>query len=537
MATQSVETLYENPPPVVIITGEGNEQNLCAIPFLQYGGMEFHNGCFNQGASITQAALSSDARLAELMRVAPDESVFVLADADCIPAIANAYPDPEWLTVCTDRGHTVVLTTVRGREHNLMRTATMRAGTLHVLVEKAGYDQLGASVTWSWGSMGERLPRLKIPIANEDLEEWAKLINETYQAPSRPKNELITTTQRTVAVPVDYTSAVLSTSTPMPKHPENSFLLTRTVKLDQHMQVKATEIIAFPWLESVNKTADEEIAIYVAHWACEQWGIPLTDLVLNCQSTYPDGQAKYDGKPVNVEVTKVQPRWPSGAALSAFIDARRAGKAVNPDKVPVIQCHKCGNQPVPEITDVHNPPHHDESHVWTCTYPSNMISDDWPEHLTVLPEIHIDDKHFLRGVVEAADDKSEKAKRYGAGSQNWLIMLVQGFPPIQEWYEQLRHVDWQAMDAVIAIISEEFGSAIHAYYPLDQRRIVLVKCPKQNRHPCYHPGLIMTLHKGSKEFASLLELGPDRGITRLITAEDGTPLAEIEESPPQPITR
>ena len=230
MTTQSVETLYENLPCVVIITGEGNEQNLCAMPFLQYSRTQFHNGCFNQGASITQAALSSDARLAELMRAAPDESVFVLADADCIPALANAYPEPEWLTVCTDRGHTVVLTTVRGREHHL-RTATMRAGTLHALVEKAGYDQLGASITWAWGSMGERVPRLKILIANDVLEQWANLLNELYQAPPRPKNELITTTQQSVAVPVDYTKAVLSTSTPMPKHPENSFLLTRTVNL------------------------------------------------------------------------------------------------------------------------------------------------------------------------------------------------------------------------------------------------------------------------------------------------------------------
>ena len=534
MTTPSVETMYEKLPSVVIITGEGNEQNLCAISFLRYGRMQFHNGCFNQGASITQAALSSDARLAELMRAAPDESVFVLADADCIPALANVYPEPEWLTSCTDHGHTVVLTTVRGREHHL-KTATMRAGTLHVLVEKAGYDHLGASITWAWGSMGERVPRLKIPIANDVLEQWAKLLNETYQAPSRPKNELITTTQRTVAVPVDHTSAVLSISTPMPKHPENSFLLTRTVKQDQHRQVRTTEIIAFPWLESVNKTADEEMAIYAAHWACEQWGIPLTDPALNCQSIYPDGQAKYDGKPVNLEVTKVQPRWPSGTTLAAFIDARRPGKAVNPDKVPVMQCRECGTWAEPEITDVHAPPDHDESHIWTCTYPRNMIGDDWPEHLTVLPEIHIDDKHFLREVVKAADAKSERAKRYGAGRQNWLILLVEGFPHVEGLYEQLRHADWQALDAVIAIISQEFGSAIHGYCPLDPRATVLVKCPEQNRHPCYHPGLISTAHKGNEEFAFLLE--PARDITLLITAEDGTPLAEIEKSPPQPTTR
>ena len=542
MDGQEDYVIYEFLSPVTIITGEGDQgQNLVAVAplniALRSGQTPYHNGCFNRGCRITEAALSSDAQLANLMRITPDESLFVLADADCTPALAASptLNQPEWVTPCQAKGHLIVLTTVRGREHHLQAAITY-AATSHVQVE-AAHNPYGLFITWGSGEMKERFPTSQTFVANETIMEWAKLTNGRYQAPPRPKNELIINSPRSLAVVADYTSAVRSTDTSMPKHPANSFLLTRTAKMHNHLQIRTTEIISLIWLESVNKTVDEEIAIQAAAWASEKWGMPLTNLQINPKTTYPDGWAQYDGDIVNIEVTKVQPRWPSKATLAALTAGQRVGKAVIPDKAPVVQCQQCGRFEVPEITDIHILPNHNENHVWTCTYPSSMIGPEWPEHLTALPELHMDAQDLMQQVIEAAGEKSRKAQRDASGKRNWLVLVIQGFPPIGEWYEQLRHYDWQAMDGVIAIISQEFGSAIHAHYPLDARRIVLLKCPEQGRHFCYHPGLILEVGKDGKGMDSLIERGPDRGVTYQTTADDGTVLAEYEAEPPQPLSQ
>ena len=528
--------------PVVIITGEGDQgQNLFAVAALGSalwnGQTLYHNGCFNQEWHIKETALSSDAQLAKLMRIAPEESLFVLADADRIPAL-TAFPtltEPEWLTASQDKGHLVVLTTVRGQEH-LLQSATTYVATTHLQVE-AGHAPYGLFITWGSGEMKERLATSQAFVPHETVLEWAKLTNGLYQAPARPEKELIINAPRSVVVVADYTDAVRSTDTPMPKHPANSFLLTRTARVDRHLQIRTTEIIGLIWLESVNKTVDEEIAIRATAWASEKWGLPLTDLKINPKTTYPDGWAQYNGCPVNIEVTKVQPRWPSGTTLAALTDGQRVGKAANPDQVPVVQCHQCGIFEVPEVNDVHALPDHDENHVWTCTYPAGMVGPDWPDPLTSLPELRIDAQHLMEQINKAADAKSAKAQGDDSGNRNWLVLVVQGFPTFEEWYEQLLHCDWQGIDGVVAILSQDFGSAIHAHYPLDTRHIVLLKCPEQDSHFCYHPGFMLEVHKGGKEMESLIEQGPDRGVTRQSTADDGTVLAEYEAVPPQPISK
>ena len=207
------------------------------------------------------------------MRLAPDESAFVLADADCIPALTSpsAQSEPEWITICREKGHMVVLTTVRGREYKL-HAATTDKGTSHVQVEAAHHGH-GLFVTSASGELLERLPMTRTFIDHDTILRWAKLTNGSYPAPSRPQNELIATPPRTLALPTDHTAAVRSTDTPMPKHPANSFLLTRVVKQNQHHQERITEIIGLIWLESVNKRSDEEMAILSIEWACEKWGI------------------------------------------------------------------------------------------------------------------------------------------------------------------------------------------------------------------------------------------------------------------------
>ena len=278
MTDQQSEALMTMLGSIVIITGEGDQgQNILAMAYvaaaIQNGHSLFQNDCSNQGSRLTTEAISSDKRPAELMRLAPDESVFVLANADCIPALTSpsAQSGPEWLTVCRDKEHMVVLTTVRGREY-MLHAAITDIETSHVQVE-AAHVGFGLFVTSSSGELLERLPMARTFIDHDTVLRWVRLSNGSYLGPSRPPNDLIATPPRTLVLAVGHSAAVRSTETPMPKHPTNSFLLTRIVKQNQHQQERITEIIGLIWLESVNKRSDEEMAILSIEWACEKWGI------------------------------------------------------------------------------------------------------------------------------------------------------------------------------------------------------------------------------------------------------------------------
>ena len=165
--------------PVVLITGEGDQgQNLVAMAYVEIALHEerriFHTGCSNEGARITRNALSSDQRLATLMHIVPEGSTFILADADCLLALASVpgQSKAEWLDACRSRKHTVVLTTVRGREAEL-QTVIGNIDTSHLVVE-AGHDPTGIFVTGYWGELRERFPMASAFIEHESVMRWAK---------------------------------------------------------------------------------------------------------------------------------------------------------------------------------------------------------------------------------------------------------------------------------------------------------------------------------------------------------------------------
>ena len=527
----------------IIITGEDNQgQNIVAMLWIEAAlknrMVAFHNGCSNRGLRITESALSSDERLAELMRIVPEESTFILADADCIPAITLPAGEtyPEWLTTAKAMRHTVILTTVRGREHRL-GAAIMDPESCHIQVEAAPHIP-GIFSTWASGEWRERLPVTRTWNDNDTVLRWAKLTNGLYETPPRPQNELIISLPKTPIVLADMEDAVRSTETLMPKHPANSFLLTRIVKLNRNRQMRITEILEMVWLESVNKSRDEEVAVRMVEEACQKWGIDLDNIRLNPKTTYPDGWAEIDNNLVNLEVTKVQPQWPSSATFGKLTAGTRAGKEAVPSQGPVIKCssRKCGLQKVPHISDVHILPEHDESHVWTCTYPQGMVSPDWSGDLTALPELRIDPEQFRTAIERAVTGKDKLARCSGDGKQNWLVLIIEGFPPVGWVATELSNMDWQSLDAVFAIISDEFGSAIQGFYPDDDRQIAMLKCPQRNDHLCYHPGFVMEARKGDGSLDALREQGRCRGLTQQITASDGTVLAENEIEPPEPVS-
>ena len=527
---------------VVIITGEGDQGQVIAAmavveTALNNGQEPFHNGCSNIGIRLTREAMSSDARLAELMTIAPEQSVFVLADADCVPAVTSVSDrsGPQWLSTCVARQHLMVLTTVRGREY-ILQSATADAQTSHVQVEAAPQTP-GLFLTQSAGDLRERFPVVRYQIDYKTMLGWAKLTDGSYQPPERPMSELIRTVPRTILVASNYAEAVQSVGTAYPKYPANPFLLTRTVQHDKNNQTRYTELVGFLWQESVNKRRDDEMAALTIQWACEKWGIELTDLEINPKTTYPDAEGNSLGDSVNVEVTKVQPRWPSGASLAALADGTRAGKAPAPMGKPIIQCQQCRDPiEVDGISDIHVLPDHDESHRWTCVYPGWMIGPDWPD-VTALPELRINMEHLATVITERYLEKVDRAKRFGAEGGNWLVLVIEGFPPVEGFESFLRSFNWDGLDGVFATVSNEFGSAIHGHFPDDQRRIAVLKCPYGGRHICYHPGLVMVDRKADNTMDSLRDSPRDRGVSMQLTGGDGTILAEHEAAMRQPIAQ
>lgn len=541
MGSDQAEAMLLSIAPVVLITGEGDQgQNLvamaCVESAMQNGQMVLHNGCSSEGLRITDKALSSDDILAELMNFVREESVFILADADCIPALTSRPAEirPKWLRACWDQGHMVILSTVRGREYRVLASIS-NEHTAHVHVE-ARHQGLGVFVTWASGKLWERFPLTRAFYIRETVDRWLVLTDGSYRSPDRPDSELIAPPPRSIVLPLDYTEAVQSAETPKPKHPSNSFLLTRICKLEPNRQVKITEIIGLPWLESVNKARDEEFAILTLGWACERWGIPLEQIDINPDTSYPDGWATSTRGRVNIEVTKVQPTWPSGATLADLAPAAREGKGPTPDRSPVIRCRECGTLSVPDVNDIHTLPEHDQTHAWICTYPKWMISPDYPENLTALPELFIDADLLRVSLDEAVAKKNDRARRYGAGEENWLLLLIEGFPPVGNVDSLLKAYDWGGLDAVFGVFTDEFGSAIQGNHPDDNRRMVVLKCPELGRHQCYHPGLVMVARKGGGNFDELRGQGKDRGITHQWTNSSGDVLAECDEEPPQPMS-
>ena len=495
---------------VTIITGEVNQgQNIVAMGHigqaLQYEVSPFHNGCSNRGFRISPETLADENKFLRLLDAAPEGSMFVIADADSCPAIVGATPDvePRWFHMCKAKGHEVILTTVRGVEHKI-RGALVDTATAHVYVASVP-DLPGIFITSSSGAMKEQIPTNWSLLDEQRTISWATLTNGLYESPTRPDDELIVSSVKSLVVPVDYSDAVISTGTAMPKHPENMILLTKTIRNHVHFQERTTEIISLPWLEAVNKQRDEDMAVGIIEWTCERWGIDLRDIRMNPKTTYPDAWGQHGGATVNLEVRKVQPRWPCDAPLASLADIIRAGKATPPQTAPVVQCKECGTWEDRTVTNVHVLPRHDSAHQWVCTYPKWMIGPEWAENLTALPNLLIKSGDLRAAVTEAVKEKDNRARRFGQGKQNWLVLSIEGFPLDERLHEELSHIDWKSLDAVFLILTSQFGSAIYQDQIDDNRIIVIARCPKSSDHLCYHPGVTTSLRKAGQEFQDLRE--------------------------------
>ena len=527
---------------VIIVTGEEDQgQNIVAMRYigqaLQDRRISFHNGCANKGFRIRPEIMADESAFLELLDMAPDGSTFVLADADSFSVIVGDTPDgtPTWFRLSKAKGHEVVLTTVRGVEHKIKGPLEDNA-TIHINVSSPP-NLLGLFLTASSGAMWERIPTMFSVLGEEQVISLARLSDGLYEIPTRSVAELTVSPIKSLAIPVDYSDAVQSTDTAKPKHPDNLMLLTKTTRYQDHLQEQTTEIISERWLEAVNKRRDEDFAVGIIEWTCEKWGIELQDIKMNPETTYPDAWGQYEGYRVNLEVRKVQPKWPSGAPLASIVDIIRTGKAIPPQEAPRVQCKQCGTWEDRTIADVHVLPPHDSNHEWVCTYPKWMIGLEWTEHLTALPNLPIKPGDLRAAVKEAVEEKVDRARRFGEGKQNWLILSVEGFPLDERLHEELADIEWKGLDAVFLILTSQFGSATYLNQIDDNRIIMIARCPKATDHVCYHPGMRTIVRKEGSEAQSLRETTIPRGLVYQVVNADGRVLAEEEREFQIPISQ
>ena len=528
-------------PGNCIITGEGNlGQLLVAMEWVRASEARncevFHNGCAKGGHRVTWYALSNEIALAELIASAPDESLFLLADADCLPELFahRRVGRLDWLALCEDKRHSIVATTMRGRE-GLLGPLAFDGSTHHYQVETA-YGPDGLVITCAGGPLRECFPSERFFAGLNTVERWARYRDGTYRSPNRPSSELIRPLRREILVPVDYTDAVRSTDTAKPKHPANSLLLTQVLDVGNNRRIKTTEIVGLVWSEAVNKRRDEEMAMQLLEWAFEKWGMTAESPRANPKPKYPDFQITIADETVNVEMTKVSPIWPSERPFSFLASSAQAGAGREPVRSPEIRCEICKTIPVPEIGDIHQFPAHDETHAHTCTYPGRMAGMGWTGDITALPELRIDPDKFEAAIQKAIDSKERRRLRCGLLRPNWLALIVEGFRLTDSYLERLCDVDWRGFDGVFATFSDQFGSAMHGLHPDESRHLVMLKCPGSEYHTCYHPGYILTVRKDDGKMNPLRGGEREIGVVHQIVSDDGMVLAEYEVEPPQPIT-
>ena len=153
-----------------------------------------------------------------------------------------------------------------------------------------------------------------------------------------------------------------------------------------------------------------------------------------------------------------------------------------------------------------------------------------------MPNLPIKAGDLRIAVAEAVKEKGGLARRFGEGSQNWLILSVEGFPLNERLHEEIANVDWGNLDAVFLILTDQFGSATYLNQIDDNRIIVIARCPKADAHVCYHPGVRTIVRKEGKDVDSLREATTRRGLVRQVVSGDGKILAEDEIDPQLPVS-
>ena len=231
-----------------------------------------------------------------------------------------------------------------------------------------------------------------------------------------------------------------------------------------------------------------------------QWGFEYEPVQVPQNDEFPDGRALINGKSTNLEVVSIQPRYPGGHSLHDLVAMSQTGRAPQPRDGGILRCSDCRKtQVVPDAT-LEKLPKHDENHKWVLYLPNVQAMEGIPKALTVTPLLTINQEGFTDELQRAVWSKSRIIADQGAGHENWVVVIAQGFPADPQWYSELPDQWPDNVDGIVIAATDMYLSASHDLLPYYDLTMVLLKCPhKSAAHNCYHPSYLYRISRFDEE--------------------------------------
>ena len=490
------------------------------------GGHAFwHNSTATFGVRYEDCFLNSRDGLLALTRYLPVNALVLVEEADLHMA-TRGLDDPrhdeavlQALQTMERKSCRLILTTVHGRETRISRVL-LEGSALHVTCFMNAEMRRLATI--------ERVGSYLIPagVVHHPPEDVARAMALAFTF--RPLRS-DTATSSVLAESLDRShQGRLSTIDQMqyPQHPEYPVFYRSTIirNLSDRVEHRLSQesILNFIWFESVNKHTHEAFAMNMLGTSLPRWGFSYEPVAKPGDGRFPDGRAIVDGQATNVEVTTIQPVYPSGANLHRLLALSRRDRIPVNYGTPILACRNCRIQvPFPDATLV-DPPSHDEKHEWIA-YLSG--SEDVDDIVAVTPPIDITREAFTRELSKALRRKARIISSQGGGANNWIVILAQGFPVEPEWYEGLAQDLPVNVDGVVVVASETYLGAVHNWEPLHEITTILLKCPEEGEAlHCYHPGYEYTVGHIRSDLKVLL---PDVSAEYAVYETFGGPLPDI----------
>lgn len=492
-------TQHNPHPRILTITGQrGSGRTTFAVmvcgEYFKHGFPCFHNGSAFIGWNIEEYT-KSEYGLRQLADEVPSGSVILIEEADVCSA-TRQLDDPNReasitlaLATLAEKGCFLILTTVQGNER-LIAWQLVENSNEHVTPAMDAKIRFRPSLATTHRIGRYLVPACQIVHETEDIID-AMLVADSFKdmRGGHPEGRATTYTD-------DRFFEVQQTgidNMKHPKHPEYPIFyrsrIVRRLRDGNTHRLFQNSILHFTWLESVNEHRNETIALELFERAMLQWGFDYQAIPTIQDTHFPDGQASVNGEVANLEVVSIQPRYPGGHSLHDLTGLTQPSWALRPEGSAVMRCQTCSTTEPIEMASLKEIPEHNQNHRWVIYAPGSLFTPDFPEDLTVTPELTITQEGFTLELENALAGKSQKIAEQGTGRQNWVLVAAQGFPIDPDWYGQLP-IRWpQNIDGICVVATESYWGAYADWFPYNDFVVALIKCPADARtHNCYHPG-------------------------------------------------
>lgn len=533
-------------PPIMIVTGPRDSGRttfavmVCAEHF-KHGLHLFHNGTACIGLNREEYANTKHG-LQQLAEEVLDGSIVLIEEADVCNA-TRKIDDPTHaagitsaLRTFAEKGCALILTTVPGNER-LIAAPLIDNAHEHVTPFMDASVRMAPSLMTT-----HRFGQYLVP-ADPIYHDPRALINAMMLSDAFRDTRSGVPESKGVTYTEDRFFEVRQTSVDQmkhPKHPEYPVLyrsrIVRRLRDGSIHRLTQNSILFFTWLESINEHRNETIALELFERTMLQWGFDYRAIQTVQDTNFPDGQAFINGEHTNIEVVSIQPRFRGGHSLHDLVGLTEPGRAAKPEDTPILRCQTCRMSEPINIPSLQEIPEHDESHCWVIYTPRSLIGPDFPEDLTVIPELTITHEGFTQELESALQNKSQKIARQGMGKRNWVLVVAQGFPVEPDWYSMLSGQWPDNIDGICVVATENYLGAFNDFVPYKDLVVMLLKCPADTQaHNCYHPGyrfrvssIDANLHPLSKDEHTIQDVSdsmlnfpwPARPIKRSLTLRD-----------------